>query len=330
MSESPDDFKRAAAPWLDNNPVKVAMSNGRYVLRGERLKKLAEPYKQEWAGLRGMPKKGLTDEGKRNWDAQASNFMMSDPKAPNHKALLPGPPKGAKPIDPYGGPASKPATSPAKDRANPARAFNFKSTVDAPPITKAAFDFNSLARHEAEFLLTSWGLPLQKTAALLDNLRSRITLDVHHLRLPPTESVKVATARHARAELAKVASALKAPIGDLVKVAAVLEDAQSVDSVLSLGFVNPENIARFASAKPMLWEVSHMLAKLLLAARLGMDDIPEESVRSALEHLQRILDGLDRLKMLEASQSKTAAAKTPPNHVGGRMGRAYQSFGVAR
>jgi hypothetical protein len=234
VSESPEDFKRIAAEWLDHNPIKVAMQNGRYVFRGARLKKLA-------GAVQGKHSSGLD---------------------------------------------------------------------------KIAFDFNSLSRHEAEFLLASWGLPLIKCAEVLDGVKTRIALDLHHLRVPGLPD-GVKTAAPASATLAR---SIKAPIADLVKIAANLEDAQTVDSVLSLGFVNPDNVSRFASAKSMLWEVSHMLAKLLLAARLGMEDLPEESIRSAITHLQRIIDGLDRLKMLEDEQTKSAAAKpSTPRHVGGRL-----------
>lgn len=247
VSDSPDDMKRIAADWLDVNPIKVAMQNGRYILRGAKLKK--------YAGMQ---------------------------------------------------------------------------TRKVGMFQKVAFDFNELQRHEAEFLLSSWGLPLVKCAEVLDGVKNRIELHVHHLRMPPLRGMaKEASAKDVA--IAKLAASIKAPIADLVKIAANLEDAQSVDSVLSLGFVNPENIARFASVKSMIWETSHMLAKLLLASRLGMEDIPEESVRSAIEHLQRVISGLDRLKMLQEQEgTKTAAAKTASRHAGGRLSGVSQPFGITR
>jgi len=191
-------------------------------------------------------------------------------------------------------------------------------------------DFNSLPRHEAEFLLRSWGLDHEKTAEVLDGTKRHIHLEVHHLNFPPLPG-EVKTASNKK-HLRKIAASLKAPIQDLVKIAAALDDAQSVDSVLSLGFINEENIARFASAKPMLWEVSHMLAKLLLASRLGMEDIPEEAVRAALMHLQKVIEGLGRLKMMEEHGVKTSAARTPSmqSHVGGRLPSAASPIGFAR
>lgn len=193
-------------------------------------------------------------------------------------------------------------------------------------MVKAAFDFASLPRHEADFLLATWGLPGEKRAQVLDGVRDRLELQLHHLR---TRDLPSTTEKVAHPRRAQIVAGMRAPIGELLKIAANLEDAQTVDSVLSLGFVNDENISRFASVKPMLWETSHMLANLLLASRLGMDDIPEEAVRSALSHLQRIIDGLGRLRMLEEQKAKTAAA-VAPRHVGGRLLRDGQPIGMAR
>jgi len=209
VSEGPDDFKRIALEHLDTNPIKVAMSNGRYVLRGGDISKYA-----------------------------------SD------------------------------------------------------------FDFHSLPKHEAEFLLRSWGLDHEKTAEVLDKAQHRIQLEIHHLRQPPPAGA-IKSASDAR--LSAIVSEVKPAMADLVKIAANLDDADTVDSVLSLGFVNEENIKRFASAAPMLWDVVHMLSKLLLAARLGASDIPEEATRSAIQNIQRVLKGVARVKLLSEHQDKTAA-----------------------
>lgn len=245
VSESADDMKRVAAEWLDMNPIKVAMQNGRYVFRGAKL-----------AMYRG------------------------------------------------------------------------RQSEKTGSLTKVAFDFNSLARHEAEHLLASWGLPLAKVAEVLDGVQNRIVLDVHHLRLPsPNGTVKVAGRRE---QVEELIARIKPSMAEIVKIASGFEDAQAVDTVLSLGFVNAENIARFASAKPMLWEVSHMLAKLLLASRLGMEDLPEESIRSAIEHLQRIISGLDRLKMLQEQEATKTSAAKPIRHAGGRLIGDGQPVGFTR
>jgi hypothetical protein len=163
----------------------------------------------------------------------------------------------------------------------------------AQEVVKAAFDFASLSHPEAAFLLSSWGLGREKIAHVLTTARERIVLEVHNLDWKALPTEKTAS------ELSKYTRSLRGDLSSLVKTAAMLDDAESVDAVLSLGFINPENIDRFAAARPMLEEVSSMLAKLLLASRLGMSDIPEEAARSALSQLQRIIEGLAKLKMLK-------------------------------
>lgn len=181
---------------------------------------------------------------------------------------------------------------------------------------KVAFNFDCLEEHEAEFLLRSWGLDQEKTAEVLNGVTDHILLEVHHLNFKPEPGeVKVAE-DPART---RIIDSLKFDIGELVKVASNIDDAQTVDSVLGLGFINDENIARFASVKPMLWEVNHMLAKLLLAARIGMEDIPEEAARSALTHIQRVISGLDRLTMLKEHKKLSAVAVTPEERFIGQL-----------
>lgn len=186
---------------------------------------------------------------------------------------------------------------------------------------RADLDFNSLARHEADFLLRSWGLDAEKTAAVLDGTKTRIQLEVHNPQVPsPTIEKKAAPA---------LPKALKRPIAALVKVAATLDDQESVDSVLSLGFITPQNLTKYISAEDSLREVRQALAKLLLASRMGISDIPEESARSAIENLTEVIDGLKKLKMLKG-QKKTAAPRNFQQHVGGRLLSRTSPVGVAR
>jgi hypothetical protein len=169
-------------------------------------------------------------------------------------------------------------------------------------VQKAAFDTAALERHEAAFLLASWGLGQDKTAHVLDAARAHVVLEVHHLRYPSAPLEKTAApARQA------FAAKMRAPMAELVKVAALLEDADTVDSILALGFVSDENLERFASVRPLLEDLSGTLAKLLLGARLGIEDIPEEAARSAIASLQRVIDGLVQLEMqVRQNQARTS------------------------
>ncbi|RKX67357.1 MAG: hypothetical protein DRP42_00735 [Tenericutes bacterium] len=185
---------------------------------------------------------------------------------------------------------------------------NNRYVFKAPMLDKYAgtgFDFQSLEPHEASFLLGSWGLGRTKIASVLNGVLDKISLEVHHLDWLDTESVtKTASAD---LELEAELRAIRPSFASLVKVAAMLEDAESIDMVLSLGFVNPENVSKFVAAAPMLEQTIGLLAKLLLSARIGMEDLNEDAIKQAMAHLQRTLMGVRKLGMLSTSQEKTGS-----------------------
>lgn len=82
---------------------------------------------------------------------------------------------------------------------------------------------------------------------------------------------------------------------DLVKEAAVLPDVMTVDSVLSLGFINSENVRMFVSRLPYLEKALSMICELLLTARLGLSEIPEGATARAARGLDETIRGLRAL-----------------------------------
>lgn len=81
----------------------------------------------------------------------------------------------------------------------------------------------------------------------------------------------------------------------LDKVANQLASQDSLDAVLSLNFVTPENIRGYVEMVPEYDQVLQRLAELLIGARLGLPDIPEGAVESAMRSLDRVVTGLNRL-----------------------------------
>lgn len=79
---------------------------------------------------------------------------------------------------------------------------------------------------------------------------------------------------------------------NLVKEAAVIPDPIAVDTVLSLGFVNPENITSFISSMPQIEDAQERMCELLVAARLGMQDIPVSALEKAVRATEEVLQGL--------------------------------------
>jgi len=79
---------------------------------------------------------------------------------------------------------------------------------------------------------------------------------------------------------------------DLLKEAAVIPDPTAVDTVLSLGFLNPENLGTFISYLPVLDEGQAKLCELLLASRLGMREVSSGALEKAIRSTEEAIEGL--------------------------------------
>jgi hypothetical protein len=79
---------------------------------------------------------------------------------------------------------------------------------------------------------------------------------------------------------------------DLVKEAAVIPDPVAVDTVLSLGFLNPENLGAFIGYMPAIDAAQLKMCELLLAARLGLKEIPVPALERAIRCTEEVLEGL--------------------------------------
>tara|TARA_R110000751_G_scaffold106926_4_gene203113 strand:- start:135 stop:506 length:372 start_codon:yes stop_codon:yes gene_type:complete len=74
---------------------------------------------------------------------------------------------------------------------------------------------------------------------------------------------------------------------------------ETLEAALDLNFLNPENISYFIGLQPKLNEVLDCLGRLLVAVRIGLPDVDEETVRSAMKKIDSILSGLRALSFAE-------------------------------
>ena len=79
----------------------------------------------------------------------------------------------------------------------------------------------------------------------------------------------------------------------ILKIASSLDEGESIDDVLQLNYVNPENLEEFKENLPELRTAENMLAKLLLSTRLGNTSVEEGDVQSVLGSLHDIIRALD-------------------------------------
>lgn len=88
----------------------------------------------------------------------------------------------------------------------------------------------------------------------------------------------------------------------LVKEAATLPDAMTVDAVLSLGFVNSENVRTYISAIPYLQKCLSKICELVLGGRLGLTEIPEHAAARSARALDEVIQGLRALALREIQE----------------------------
>lgn len=82
-----------------------------------------------------------------------------------------------------------------------------------------------------------------------------------------------------------------------IKIAAVTDDQakQTVDAVLGLNFLNPENLYKFSDKADLIEQAKEATAKLLLASRLGLD-VDSRPLRTALFALDAVTRDLRELQ----------------------------------
>lgn len=173
--------------------------------------------------------------------------------------------------------------------------FSFRG---APFAKIASSQVQFLDRPDAEFVAVAAGVDPGWVKTALDNVAKEGILQLEGLRVLQDPLTKIAEARR------KVASALKdCPVRNynLIKEAAVLDDALTADKILGLGFLNAENVSTFVDMLPGLEYALCQIAEMLMASRLGLKDIPEVALERMMVALEDVIQGLRTLKQREVS-----------------------------
>jgi hypothetical protein len=164
----------------------------------------------------------------------------------------------------------------------------------------AGWDATLLDGPQVKFLLHSLGKELAECDQILKVATSHGHLKVTGLQRVPLAGSGISKTASVEAKKEKLAGLLRR---DLFKEAALVESAQTVDSLLALNFVNPDNIAKMVSKIPQLKATISACASLLLASRLGMGEIPEQSTSTAMMRLLEVTDGLEKLRASQQTQA---------------------------
>lgn len=148
-------------------------------------------------------------------------------------------------------------------------------------------------KDDAVFLGAVLGQEPVKFAHDLSSLRSKGQYEMWFGGSPVT------TFKDKYAEAKKVATERLSKFPDLrmnlFKEAAPINDPTAVDKILSLNFLNAENISIFTSYVPEFELTIRKLSELLLAARMGLDAVEQGAIQKAIVHLDKVISGLKTL-----------------------------------
>jgi hypothetical protein len=164
-------------------------------------------------------------------------------------------------------------------------------SVDGFPVDKLASDERHfLSLDDTLFLLAGLGSDLEYAQRKLGEAGACSTpVDVRVARYIKTAADRLLEGREKAASVLKGMPDLSC---DLVKEAAVIPDPTAVDTVLSLGFLNAENLGIFISYLPVIDEAQRKMCELLLASRLGLREVPTSALEKAIRSTEESLEGL--------------------------------------
>lgn len=177
-------------------------------------------------------------------------------------------------------------------------------------ISGAGLPRMELSKQATEVLLATAGMDQEKIAKVMKKAKAVGKAKAHGVdRLHSKADKASATAKM----IAKISSDIASLKRNLIKEASELKDTATVDTLLSLNFLNPDNLAKFIAYKPIFDKVLDYLAQLTLASRMGLQDIPESATVTAMGKLMEVCDGLHKMQAsMKRPSTKTAAAPALP------------------
>lgn len=171
-------------------------------------------------------------------------------------------------------------------------------TFEGKEIDKLAgvMETQAISKDDAVFLGAILGQDPVKLAHDLTTLRSKGQYEMWFGGAPVTPfKDKYASARVVAADKLGKLPDLRM---NLFKEAAPINDPTAVDKILSLNFLNAENVSIFASYVPEFELVIRKLSELLLAARMGLDAVDHGAIQKAVVHLDKVVSGLRSLSAM--------------------------------
>ena len=169
-------------------------------------------------------------------------------------------------------------------------------SLSGAPFEKLASDYTHFLDYaDAEWMLALAGVDPDYTHEKIAGLRvmgGLVEFPAFRHVSPPEITIEKVSARR------DWAASLKQ---EMQKHAAAIKDPMIADSLLSLNFLSSKNINMFMAYLPQLNESTNAVVNLLVASRVGLNEIPEEACVEAMNALEKVIAGVKMLMLREAS-----------------------------
>lgn len=164
-------------------------------------------------------------------------------------------------------------------------------------LDKVAYELkNDLDPVSAEFMLGVLGVDGTSAKSKIAEARRRGVVKMSGLH-------SITTFEERLSSNVKTASVILANVPDLrcdlVKEAAFLDEESTINNVLALNFINPENLHTFINYIPDLEMTSEHLAEMWLYSVMGMNELPEDHIERAMKNMEHVIEGLKAIAHAE-------------------------------
>jgi hypothetical protein len=167
--------------------------------------------------------------------------------------------------------------------------YCFRGNPSIDKLAKADF----LGYDDALFLASAFGLETNYAEKMLKQADRTGSVTILGVRPIITEAERLAAASR---EIQPVVEKISEMRVMLLKEAAILPGEDTVDKVLSLNFITPENVSIFTNNVAVFQATATELAKLLVGVRIGLEGVPEGAVQRAMQSIQGVIEALQELQ----------------------------------
>jgi len=152
---------------------------------------------------------------------------------------------------------------------------------------------SGISEDQAIFNLAILGIPSDISREKLAESRKYS----HWVNIQGAKPVKLLSERIKEARMKSIEFVKKVPrMPMFLKEAALIDDPSTVDNVLSLGFLNSENVSTFVEYIPDLERTVSRMCNLLIASRLGLKNIIDvTALERLIKHMDVVINGLKEL-----------------------------------